>query len=78
MRQKEITIELPETLVDEDEPYRLLINNQIQINLTFYDRADDPELDFKNTEKIIFPLPRAKGTWMVKTQVNNKLILIDI
>ncbi len=75
---KEITIELPETLVDEDEPYRLLINNQIQINLTFYDRADDPELDFKNTEKIIFPLPRARGTWMVKTQVNNKLILIDI
>ncbi len=75
---KELIIELPETLVDDDMPYRILANNKLQINLAFYDRADDPALDVRNTESIVFPLPEPKGMWMVKAIVGTQLILLDV
>ncbi len=76
---KEFIIQLPETLVDSVRPYCMLANHKIQINLSFYDRVDDdPMLDVRNEESIVFPLPVPKGMWMVKNITDSKLILIDV
>ncbi len=70
---RELTIRLPETLVDENLPYRILANNLLEINLTFYAAHDEPK-----TESIVFPLPEPKGMWLVKNITRQLLTLLDV
>ncbi len=79
MRQKEIVIQLPPTMVNENQPYTMLINNEIQINLVSHVQANENKaLIVKHDDCIVFPLPTPKGMWMVKTQNDKKLVLIDV
>ncbi len=77
---RELTIRLPETLVDENLPYRILSNNLLEINLSFYETYDKSGKvsGGLKTESIVFPLPEPKGMWLVKNVTRQLLTLIDV
>ncbi len=70
---KELTIELPEILLDDDNPYTMLSNDRVRINLS-YVRGNGSV----HHESVIMPLPKPKGMWMVKCCDKRKMILIDV
>lgn len=69
---KELIIELPEKIdLYDDLPYSLLSNNLLRINFCL-DTAG------RKKDRIIIPLPKPRGMWIVKNVTDFQMFLIDV